>query len=476
MQNNKQNHNHNILDTSHIGRLLMMLSVPMFFGMITQNIYNIVDTIFIGHYVGSTGIAALSITFPIQMIAQGVAGMVSIGSASLISRLLGEGNRQRAERTLGNGIFFSVIFSIALMLVVLPLLTPLLKLIGASENVLPFARQYLTITMSGIIFNITGAVLLTLVRAEGNARVSMVAMIVQSVLNIILDAVFMISLKMGMSGAALAMVISQGFALIYVLSYYFMGESYLKIRVRNLLPDIKIVRSIFAVGVSQFVQTIAFSVSIFFLIRMASFYGGDMALSAFGVIQRIMMFASMPGMVLGQAMQPVLGFNYGAKRFRRALKTIGLAVSAATAFSVAAFLVLFFFPQPIIRIFTSDPQLIEATAFAARRIFIGLPLFGFFNVGQLIYPSIGKAVQTLIISVARPLLFMTPLVLILPRFLGMSGIWLSFPGSDILIFLVLVGLLIPLVRKFRKAAREDNTGNPDITAVKPELDTDSGIV
>jgi len=464
-----QNQSHNVLDTDRIGRLLMKLTMPMFFGMFVQTIYNVVDTIFIGHYVGSLGIAGLSISFPIQMLTMGIGSMVGVGGASLISRLIGGGGQRQAERALGNGITFSIIFSVLLMIIILPSVNFLLKLIGASENVLPLARDYLVIITSGAAFNIVSSVLLYFVRAEGNARVGMTTMILCSVLNIILDAVFIILLGMGVKGAALATVISQIVALIYVLSYYLTGSSYLKIRTSNFAPDLKILKSIFTIGIASFVQTIAGSVSAMFLIRMAVTYGGDIAISAFGIIQRIMMFSSIPGMVLGQGMQPVLGFNYGANRYNQALKAITIPIVASMIFGMAAFLVLYFIPEPIIKIFTTDTQLVAESVFAARRVFLVLPLFGFFNVGSLVFPSIGKAMESFIIAVARPVLFLTPLVLILPRYWQLNGVWLSFPGSDVLTFLLTLALLIPLIRRFQKAITMEKTEKPNLTRDTPPV-------
>lgn len=283
----------------------------------------------------------------------------------------------------------------------------------------------------------------------------MISMILQSGLNIVLDAVFMISLHMGIKGAALATVISQGTAVLYIMSYYLSGSSYLKIRWRNFIPDLKIVRSIFAIGISQLVQTIATAIAVTLLIKMADTYGGDMALGAFGIVQRILWLSAFPGMVLGQAMQPILGFNYGAKRYHHALRSINLAGVLATSLSAVAFVVLFVIPEPIVRIFTSDPQLVSSGVFAVRRIFLMLPLFGFFNVGQQVFPSIGQAIPTFIIAISRPLLFLSPLLIILPHFYQLNGVWLSFPGSDLLAFLLTLGLLIPLIIKLRKAAAEN---------------------
>jgi putative MATE family efflux protein len=448
-------HDHNVLDSSHIGRLLMKLTAPMFFGMLIQNIYQIIDTVFIGRYVGSDGLAAMSIIMPIQMLTFGAGGMVSVGGASLISRLIGQRDHKRAETALGNSIFFAVLFSAILTLGTVPFASFWLHFIGVSDNVLPYATDYLIITMSGAVFNITGAVLLSMVRAEGNARVSMVSMMIQSILNVVLDAVFMIWLKMGISGAAFAMIISQGVALFYVLSYYLSGNSYLKLRGRNFIVDARVVKDIFVIGISQFLKSIVDGISGFILVRMLTLYGGDAGLSAFSIVQRVMMFASMPSMVLGQAMQPILGFNYGAKRFRAALRSINLSLVISTILGVVALIVVLVFPAPIIRIFTTDPKLIEASTVAFRLMFLGMPVFGFFNVAQLVFPSIGKALPTFLISVLRPLCFITPFALILSHFFQITGTWLTFPASDTAAMFLILAFLIPLLKKFRKSAREE---------------------
>jgi putative MATE family efflux protein len=453
MQNHT--HDHNVLDTSHIGSLLMKLTAPMFFGMFIQNIYQVVDTIFIGRYVGSDALAAMSIIMPIQMLIMGAGNMVSVGGASLISRLIGQRDHKRAETVLGNSIFFAVLFSAILTLAVVPFVGFWLRFIGTSSNVMPFATDYLTIIMSGTVFNITGLVLLSMARAEGNARVSMMSMFIQSIMNVALDAIFMIWLKMGISGAAFAMIISQATALFYVLSYYISGSSYLKLRWRNFLVDTKVVKDIFVIGVSQFLKSIVDCISGFILVRMFTLYGGDAGLSAFSIVQRVMMFASMPSMVLAQAMQPILGFNYGAKRFHAALRSINLSLVISTVLGTAALIVLLIFPAPIIRIFTTDPKLIESSTLAFRLMFLGMPMFGFFNVAQLVFPSIGKALPTFLISVLRPLCFIGPFALILSHFFQVTGTWLTFPASDTMALFLVLAFLIPLLRKFRKAAREE---------------------
>jgi MATE family, multidrug efflux pump len=458
-----QTPNQNVLDTDQIGRLLVKLSLPMLFGNLVQVLYNIVDTIFIGHYVGTTALAALSVVFPLQMMAMGVGNMVSVGGASLISRLIGRNDRVGSERALGNGISVGIFLALLLTAIVLPNINFWVKLIGASDKVLPLAREYLVIIMSGTVFTVLSSVFMMYIRAEGNARISMMTMIIASGLNIVLDAVFIIPLKMGIGGAALATVISQLAATVYALSYYFTGRSYLKLRIADFKPDFKILKLIFAIGVAQFTQMIATSIAAFIIVKMAAFHGGDLALSAFGIIQRLLTFAMMPGMVISQGMQPIVGFNYGGDRFHHVLKTITLAVIWSTAFSVSIFLVLYLLPGPIIRIFTSDTQLIDEGIHVVHIVFLALPVLGIFNVGQQVFLSTGKALESFIVAILRPAAFMIPGVLIFTRFLGVDGVWTSFPTSDGLTCVLVVILIIPLIKKFRKAAALGTLPDADLT-------------
>jgi Na+-driven multidrug efflux pump len=284
----------------------------------------------------------------------------------------------------------------------------------------------------------------------------------QAGLNILLDWLFIAELQMGVKGAALATLIAQAIAMVYALSYYVTKSGYLQVKIANFIPDMKILKSIFAVGISQFAQSVATSTAALMLVNRMSAYGSDLALGAFGIIQRVMWFSMMPGQVLGQGMQPILGFNYGAKRYRQALKVMNMAFLYSIIFSVAAFIVLFFFPEVVIRIFTNDEPLIAEASRASRFIFIIMPIFGFFNVGQMVFPSIGKAIESFIIAIARPVVFMIPLILIFSHFFGLDGVWASFPGSDLLTFILTLGMLIPLFRQFKKNITADRI-NPTTT-------------
>jgi len=372
-----QNQMRNVLDTDKVGRLLFTLTMPAFFGMLVQTLYNVVNTIFLGHAVGPLAIAGTTIVFPVQMVLMGIGMMVGMGGTSLISRFLGAGQNEKAERTVGNGITMTVILALVVTAALLPNVNGFLRLIGASDEVLPYARPYLLIVVGGTLFNLIGMSLLNFIRAEGNARVPMVANFLGAGINFLLDWLFIIGMDMGVIGAALGTVIAQFIAFFYLAYYYLSGSSYLKLHRSNLRPDMTILKPMFTIGISSFVQTVASSASAMFLMNTVISYGGDIYLSAFGIIQRVMMFATMPAMVIGQGVQPILGFNYGAKRYNLAINAFKIAAVYSTTLSAAAFLVLIFIPEWIIRVFTSDPALITAGAHAFKLVFWSMPLMGF---------------------------------------------------------------------------------------------------
>jgi putative MATE family efflux protein len=441
---------HNVLDDDRIGRLLLKLSLPAFFGMFVMTLYNVVDTIFIGRYVGPLGIAGLSIVFPFQMLSMGIGAMMGMGGASLISRLIGAKNVSRAEHALGNAITSVIVLSAVITVVGLVNIDFWLRLMGASETILPYARDYMTIILIGTIFRTLPMTSNSLVRAEGNARVAMTGMIIGAVSNIILDAIFIIPLGMGVKGAALATVIAQVISTLYFIRYYFFGKSFLKIRSGNLIPEFSILKAIMAIGIASFARTIASSLSAVLVNRALVTYGGDYAVSAFGIVNRVMMFAIMPAIVIGQGLQPILGFNYGAGRYDRALKVIKIAMIAATSISILVFLVLYFVPEPVIRIFTTDGELIALGSYAAKLVFLALYLVGFMMVGSLTFQSMGKAVQSFVTSISRGALFLIPLVFILPYFLQLDGVWWAYPVTDALASLLTLALLIPQIRELRR--------------------------
>jgi putative MATE family efflux protein len=455
-----QNDTRNILDDDRIGRLLFKLALPSFMGMFVMTLYNIVDTIFIGRYVGPLGIAGLSIVFPVQMLSMGIGHMTGMGGASLISRLIGANKIERAERALGNSITLTIIMSALITIVGLSNTDFWLRLIGSSDTILPYARDYMTIILIGMFFQTSAMTMNFLIRAEGNARVPMIGMIIGAGSNIVLDAIFIIPLGMGIKGAALATVIAQIISVGYFITYYMGGRNFLKIRMKNLALELDILKGILAIGIASFAMTIAGSLSAILVNRVLISHGGDIAISAFGVINRIMMFALMPGIVCGQGLQPILGYNYGAQRYDRALKAIKIATIAATSLNMLSFLLLYFTPQTFIGIFTSDSELISIGAYAAKRIWIVMYIIGSMMVGSIVFQAMGKAVQSFITAIARPALFLIPTILIMPRYMGIDGVWWAFPLTDGLTFIVTVALLIPQINQLRRAHKQTIDGQP----------------
>ena len=439
----------NILDDDRIGHLLFKLSLPAFVGMFVMTLYNVVDTVFIGRFVGPLGIAGLSIVFPIQMLAMGIGHMMGIGGGSLISIQIGASKIDRAERTLGNATTGIIVISLILTILGLTKTDYILKMMGASETILPYARDYLIVILLGLMFQSFGMALSALIRAEGNTRVPMAGMLMGAVLNIILDAVFIIPFKMGIKGAALATVISQMITFVYFMHYYFSGKSFLRFFLKNLIIEWSILRSILAIGVSGFVMAVAGSVSALFVNRLCLLYGGDIAVSAFGIINRIVMFALIPGIVISQGLQPIVGYNYGAGHYGRILKAIAMATVTATAFCIMAFIGLYFFPRIFIVVFTDDPELIATTIHAIKRVFAAAYLIGFIIIGSTVFQSIGKAAQAFVTSTARAILFFIPLIFILPRFWQLEGLWIAFPCADVLAFFLTLALFIRQMRIFR---------------------------
>jgi len=446
--------NQNVLDDDRVGLLLLKMSIPVFFSMLVTALYNVVDTIFIGRCVGPLGIAGLSIVFPLQILSMAVGHMTGMGSASLISRSIGDGDTLRAEKAMSNAVTATIVLSVLITAVGLTSPDFWLRLMGASETVLPFARDYMIIIVAGMILPTFSLAASVFIRAEGNARVSMTGMIIGAGLNIILDAVFIVLLDMGIKGAALATVIAQLVSVMYFIRFYLSGRSFLKIRYMNLVIEWNILRAILAIGVASFARTVATSLSVVFVNRVLLTTGGDLGLSAFGVVNRIMTFALMPAHVIAQGLQPVLGFNYGAKHYNRALKAIMIAIAAATVCCVAIFVFLYFAPETIISIFTTDNALIKLGSYATKRVFFALYLIGFAMVGSLVFQSIGKATQSFVTAIARPVIFLIPLLLILPLFFQLDGVWLAFPIADGLTCILTFVLLLPQIKEFRRHAKQ----------------------
>ncbi|GAE34255.1 MATE family efflux transporter [Halalkalibacter akibai] len=418
------------LGTEPIPKLLKNLSVPAVIGMFVMALYNVVDTIFISYGVGIEGVAGVTVAFPIMMIMMAVSAAMGIGGASVISRRLGARREQDANHVFGNVISVIFIISLAGVIAAFTVLEPMLRLFGATEAILGHASSYMFPILLGTFFFSFAFATNNIVRSEGNAKFAMMTMIIPAVINIILDPIFIFGLNMGVQGAAIATVISQASVTIVLLRYFLTGKSSLKLSVADLKLKWSILKEVIAVGLPAFAQQAAGSIMMIAINTMLIRFGGDLHVGVFGIIQRIIMFTVMPMMGIMQGMQPIVGYNYGAKNFERLRETVILGLKVTILMSFLTFGLVMTVPHWLMMIFTSDPVVIDAGVEYLRIMFAAVFLVGVQVVGSGLYQALGKPKQALILSLSRQLIFLIPLVLILPHFIGVYGVWLAFPISD----------------------------------------------
>jgi putative MATE family efflux protein len=421
------------LGEENIGKLLMKFSIPAIVGMLVNALYNVVDRVFIGQIPGGVGKIALSgvtVTFPIAALILAFGMLVGIGTAALISIKLGQQKKEEAENILGNAFTLIILISIMVTVVGLILLEPMLLKFGASEATLPYGKQYMTIILIGVVFQNVGFGLNNTIRSEGNPRIAMYTMLIGGILNTILDPIFIFVFHMGVRGAAIATVISQAVNTIWVLSYFFSGKSVLKIRFKNLKLNAKVVMSIFAIGLSPFSMQIAASVVAVISNRSLAKYGGDFAIGSMGVITSIAMLVLMPIFGINQGSQPIIGYNYGAKKYDRVKHALKLAILSATAITTTGFILIQLFPTQLIGIFNKDPELMEIGVHGIRIYLLMLPIIGFQIVSSSYFQAIGKAKVSIFLSLSRQVLILIPLLFTLPRIFELNGVWMSGPSSD----------------------------------------------
>lgn len=420
----------NSLGEEKISRLLWKFSLPAITGMVVNAFYNVIDSIFVGRGVGEIGLAAVTIAFPVMIVLMGLGMLVGVGAASVISLRIGERKEQEAEKILGNAFTLSLIFSITFTSGVLLFLDPILILLGAEPAVLPYARDFTKVIVLGSVFMYVGFGLNNIVRAEGNPKMAMSTTLISAGLNIMLNPLFIFTLNLGISGSALATVVSQGVSAVWIFSYFLRGKSRLKLRKGNFVLDKKIVFSIFKIGMSPFLMQIASSMTTvlfnFTLLR----YSGELAVASIGIINRMGMLMLMPIFGLSQGLQPIIGYNYGARNYSRVIKALKMAIYAATLFSTLGFVVIQIFDKEIIMLFNDNPELVLLGSEAMRINLCMLPVIGFQIIGANYFQAVGKAGYAIVLSMSRQLILLIPLLLLLPMILGLNGVWLASPISD----------------------------------------------
>ncbi|KGX93779.1 multidrug transporter MatE [Pontibacillus halophilus JSM 076056 = DSM 19796] len=445
------------LGSEPIPKLLWRLSVPAMIGMIVMALYNVVDTIFIARGVGIIGVAGVSISFPVMMIMMAISGAVGIGGASVISRRLGSNRAEDANEVLGNILIMVIAVSVISFIGAFTFVEPLIRLFGATDEMLPYATDYIFPIMVGSIFFTFAFTSNNIIRSEGNARFAMITMIVPAILNIILDPIFIFGLDMGVRGASLATVISQASVTILVIRYFTSGKSTLQVGLQYLRPNFRLMREVIGIGLPAFVRQVGGSAMMIAINAMLIRFGGQFEVGVFGIVQKVTMFTIMPMLGVLQGMQPIVGYNYGAQQYARLREIIWLGLRVATVMSTIVFIVMMVIPHYFMMIFTGDEATIETGANALRIMYMAFIVIGAQIISGGLYQSLGLAKPALILSISRQVMFLIPLVLILPYIggLGVTGVWLAFPIADGLAFILTVVLLYRDRHLFFKKGEDD---------------------
>ena len=437
------------LGDAPIGKLLLQYSIPAIIGMVVNALYNIVDRMFIGNIpdIGSLAITGVGITMPIMTIVLAFGMLIGIGTTANISLNLGKGNRTTAEKLLGNAFTLSIIVGLAIAITGTIFANPILNLFGASENTLFYAKEYIGIILLGCTFNILSFALNSTVRADGNPKMSSITMVIGCGANIILDYLFIFVLNLGVKGAALATIISQSITFFIILYYYTAGNSNLKLKIENFKLKKHLVTMTFAIGIAPFATQIANSLVQVIANNALKTYGSDLAIGAMTVISSLNIIFMMPIFGINQGCQPIIGFNYGAKKYERAKEAFKYATIAACVICIIGFISIQCFPTQIISLFNNDPELTTLAIKGIRIYLLMMPVVGINIVATSYYQSIGKAKISMFVSLLRQVILLIPFTIILPKFIGLDGVWAAGACADSLSVII---TLILLKKEFKQ--------------------------
>ena len=449
------------LGTKKIGPLLRQYAVPGIIAQTAASLYNMVDSIYIGHIpgVGSSAISGLAVTFPLMNLSAAMGTLVGVGAMTLISVLLGQKNYGAAQKVLSNVLTLNVIISIIFSAVTLSFLNPILRFFGASDNTLPFAHSYMLIILLGNVFTHLYFGFNGLIRASGHPRVAMNLTLFTVISNAILDPIFIFVLKMGIQGAALATILCQMMAMTYTLRF-FSDKSRLLHFTRPLFQlDWRVAKQSLAIGLGPFLMNVAASMVSLFINQQLGKYGGDLAIGSYGIVNRLTMLFVMINMGFNQGLQPIAGYNYGARQYRRVREVFILTAKWEVLVTMICFLMSELIPRQAVSLFTNDPVLVDMAAHGLRIMNSGFALVGFGMVTGNFFQCLGMVRKSIFLSLSRQLLFLIPLIYTLPLWLQETGVWVSFPISDTLNIIISA---ILIVRLFRKFDRLKDGENPDI--------------
>ncbi len=438
------------LGTKPVGRLLVQYSLPAIIAMTASSLYNMVDSIFIGQGVGPLAISGLALTFPFMNLAAAFGAGVGVGASTCISVKLGQKDYATAQRVFGNTVTLNLIIGIAFSVIALLFLDPILYFFGASEQTIPYARDYMVIVLLGNVFSHMYFGMNAVLRAAGKPKQAMYATIFTVVMNTVLDPIFIYPMNLGIRGAAYATILSQMLALGWQMWIFSRKNELLHLRrgIYRLKKDI--VRNILGIGLSPFSMNVCACIVVIFINKGLLQYSGDLAVGAYGIANKVCFIFVMVNMGLNQGMQPIAGYNYGAMKLDRLMRVVKLAIIVGTCITTFGFLVTELMPEPCARLFTSDKELISLSVNGMRIMMAAFFLVGSQMVITNFFQSIGKAKVSMLLSLSRQMLFLFPMLLLLPPFMGVDGVWWAMPISDTIAEIVTVGLMIAYMKKFKK--------------------------
>lgn len=437
------------LGTESIRKLLMQYAGPAIIAMTASSLYNMVDSIFIGQGVGPLAISGLAITFPVMNLSAAFGAMVGVGASTLLSVKLGQKDYTTAQNILGNVITLNTIIGVIFGALMLAFIDPILYFFGASDATIGYARDYMVIILLGNVITHMYLGLNAMLRSAGHPQKAMYATIGTVIINTILDPLFIYTFDMGIQGAAVATVLAQTLALCWQLKLFSNKNEMIHLRQGTFALKKKIVSNSLAIGMAPFLMNLCACFVVILINKGLQTHGGDLAIGAYGIANRVVFFFVMIVMGINQGMQPIAGYNYGARQFDRVNKVLRLTIYAATAVTTLAFLSGEFIPELLARAFTTDNELIRQAANGMRYLVAIFPIVGFQMVTVNFFQSIGKAKISIFLSLTRQLIFLIPCLFILPNFLGQQGVWISMPLSDLLSSLVAGFMLFKQFREFK---------------------------
>ncbi len=438
------------LGTKPVGKLLLQYALPAMIAMTAASLYNIVDRVFIGQGVGAMAISGLAITFPFMNLTAAFGAGIGVGASTAISVKLGQKDYATAQNILGNTFSLNLIVGIGLSIICLLFLTPILRFFGASDQTLPYAHEYMVIILLGNVISHMYFGMNALLRAASKPKQAMFATIFTVMMNVVLDALFILGFGWGIRGAAIATILSQLMALCWQMKLFSNKNELLHFKRGIYRLKKKLVEHILAIGVSPFLMNVCACVVVIFMNNQFVRFGGDLSVGAYGIANGIAMVFVMFVIGVNQGMQPIAGYNYGAQKFDRLRKVVNLAIVFATAIMVTGWLIALFLPYYCARMFTTDPTLINMSIKAIRIVMVFFPFIGFQMVTTNFFQCIGKVKVSIFLSLSRQMLILLPLLAVMPMWWGIDGVWYSMPISDLSAAIIAAVIMVWYMKKLKK--------------------------